>query len=65
MVIRCIRVGVPVKGYYYWDDADCYEILSGLSHRFGLTWVDHETGRRRWKKSRYYFQNICNTMMVD
>lgn len=65
MVVRCIRVGVPLKGYYYWDDADCYEILSGLSHRFGLTWVDHDTGRRRWKKSRYYFQNICKTMMVD
>ena len=65
MVVRCIRIGVPLKGYYYWDDADCYEILSGLSHRFGLTWVDHDTGRRRWKKSRYYFQNICKTRMVD
>ena len=65
MVVRCIRLGIPVLGYYYWDDADCYEILSGLSHRFGLTWVDHDTGRRRWKKSRYYFQQICTTKMVD
>lgn len=65
MIVRAIRVGIPVLGYYYWDDADCYEILTGNSHRFGLTWVDHETGRRRWKKSRYYFQKICQTMTVD
>ena len=65
MVVRCIRLGIPVKGYYYWDDADCYEMLTGLSHRFGLTWVDYETGRRRWKKSRYYFSEICKSKMVD
>ena len=65
MVVRCIRLGLPVLGYYYWDDADCYEILTGLDHRFGLTWVDHETGRRRWKKSRYYFSEICKTHTVD
>ena len=39
--------------------------LIGTAHRFGLTWVDHETGRRRWKKSRYYFQRVCQTKTVD
>ena len=65
MIVRAIRVGIPVLGYYYWDDADCYEILTGNSHRFGLTWVDYKTGRRRWKKSRYYFQKICQTKTID
>ncbi len=65
MVVRCIRMGIPVKGYFYWDDADCFEQQSGYMYRFGLTWVDHNTGRRRWKKSRYYFADICHNRMVD
>lgn len=65
MIARCIRSGINVKGYYYWNDADSYEELDGYRIRFGLTWVDHETGRRRWKKSRHYFSEICKTHMVD
>ncbi len=65
MVARLIRVGCNLKGYYYWNDADSYEELSGYDLRFGLTWVDHATGRRRWKKSRYYFSKICKTKMVN
>ena len=65
MIARCIRAGYPVKGYYYWNDADSYEIQDGYRLRFGLTWVDHKTGRRRWKKSRHYFSTICKTHLVD
>ena len=65
MIARCIRAGYPVKGYYYWNDADSYEIQDGYRLRFGLTWVDHKTGRRRWKKSRHYFSKICKTHLVD
>lgn len=65
MIARCIRAGIHVKGYYYWNDADSYEELDGYRIRFGLTWVDHETGKRRWKKSRYYFSEICKTHMIN
>lgn len=65
MVARLIKVGCNLKGYYYWNDADSYEELSGYDLRFGLTWVDHQTGRRRWKKSRYYFSEICKNRMVN
>ena len=65
MVSRSISLGVPVKGYYYWNDADSYEQQSGFSYRFGLTWVDHETGERRWKASRHYFSDICKKLIVD
>ena len=64
MVSRCIRAGYNVKGYYWWNDADSNESGSGYTVRFGLTWVDHETGRRRWKKSRYYFSEICKAKQV-
>lgn len=65
MCARLIKVGVNLKGYYYWCDADAYEELDGYRLRFGLTWVDHETGRRRWKNSRYFFSDICKTHMVN
>lgn len=65
MLVRAIRAGVNVKGYYHWNDADSYEELSGYEKIMGLTWVDRQTGRRTWKKSRYYYQKICQTRMVD
>lgn len=65
MAARLVRAGYSLKGYYYWNDADAYEELEGYRIRFGLTWVDQKTGRRRWKKSRYYFSEICKTHMVD
>jgi beta-glucosidase len=65
MCARLIDAGYNLKGYYYWNDADSYEELDGYNLRFGLTWVDHETGRRRWKKSRHYFSRICKTRMID
>ena len=65
MCARLIRCGFNLKGYYYWNDADSYEVFIGDQLRFGLTWVDHETGERVWKKSRHYFSEICKSKMVN
>lgn len=65
MAARLIRCGYNLRGYMYWNDADSYEELDGYNLRFGLTWVDHKTGERRWKKSRYYFSEICKTHLVN
>ena len=65
MCVRAIRAGYNLKGYYYWNDADSYEELNGYNLRFGLTWVDHETGKHVWKKSRYYFSSICKSHLID
>ena len=65
MCARLIKCGVNLKGYMYWNDADSYEELDGYRLRFGLTWVNHATGERRWKKSRYYFSEICKTHLVN
>ena len=40
-------------------------LKDGDELRFGLTWVDHKTGERCWKKSRYYFSEICKTKLVN
>jgi len=65
MIARAIKLGVGVKGYMYWNDADSYESQSGYLYKFGLTWVDRATRRRRWKDSRYYFSTVCKTHRVD
>ena len=65
MLYRLIKMGVKVKGYYYWNDADSYEAMSGYDLRFGLTWVDHKTGERRWKKSRHWFSQVCKSRILD
>ena len=65
MCCRCIKCGFNLKGYMYWNDADSYEMLDGYRLRFGLTWVDHTTGERQWKKSRHYFSEICKSRMVN
>ena len=65
MCVRLLKCGVNLKGYMYWNDADSYEIQDGHRLRFGLTWVDHETGERRWKKSRCYFSEVCKYKMVN
>ena len=65
MVVRCLRMGMPLKGYYYWNDADSFEQQSAYAYKFGLTWVDRKTGRRRWKKSRQYFSQVCKAKMVN
>ena len=65
MCARITKMGYRLKGYMYWNDADSYEELDGYRLRFGLTWVDHKTGERRWKKSRHYFSEICKTKLVN
>lgn len=65
MVCRLLKCGANLKGYMYWNDADSYEEGEGYRLRFGLTWVDHKTGERVWKKSRYYFSEICKSRLVN
>jgi len=66
MCARAIRCGYTnLKGYFYWNDADSYEQMNGYNLLFGLTYVNHETGERRWKNSRHYFSKICKTHRID
>lgn len=45
------------------NDDDSYENNSGYRYRFGLTYVD-EQGNRTWKKSRFFFSEICKSHKV-
>lgn len=52
-VLRAIKDGVPVKGYFIWSLLDNYEWSLGYDKRFGLVYVDFETLERTPKESWY------------
>lgn len=65
MVSRSIKAGANVKGYYYWSNFDSLESCSGYQWRFGLVYVDFETGKKEKKKSWYYYKKVINDNAVD
>ena len=65
MVVRSIRAGANIKGYYYWSNFDSLESRAGYRWRFGLNYVDFPTGKRYRKKSWYYYQKIIQDCAVD
>lgn len=56
-VFRARDAGVPVDGYFVWSLLDNLEWTQGFSQRFGLVWVDHETGERIPKDSFHWYAN--------
>ena len=65
MVVRSIRAGANIKGYYYWSNFDSLESRAGYKWRFGQTYVDFATGKRERKKSWYYYQKVMRDNAVD
>jgi beta-glucosidase len=62
VVLRLLREGIDLRGYFWWSLMDNYEWLEGLRPRFGLYRVDFRTLERtptaasawfaRWVKRR-------------
>ena len=50
-VERCIKDGIPVKGYFYWSLMDNFEWQKGFAMQFGLVAVDRKTMERTAKPS--------------
>ncbi|MDR0308119.1 MAG: beta-glucosidase [Chitinispirillales bacterium] len=59
-VDRAIQEGVPYKGYFYWSLLDNFEWNCGYKHRFGLVYVDFETGERIVKDSAVFYGDVIN-----
>ncbi|MFH1213633.1 MAG: GH1 family beta-glucosidase, partial [Candidatus Neomarinimicrobiota bacterium] len=58
---RAIADGVKVEGYFHWSIMDNFEWAEGYRKRFGLVYIDYETGRRIPKDSfDWYRKVICS-----
>lgn len=57
-VLSTIEEGVPVEGYITWSLMDNFEWADGFRQRFGLVWVDFETGERTPKQSAQWYRKV-------
>ncbi len=57
-VARAIRVGVNVRGFFYWSLIDNFEWHRGFDPRFGLVEVDYETQERHIRPSALVYTDI-------
>ena len=55
-VARIVDAGIPLRGYFAWSLMDNFEWSYGLKKRFGLIYVDFETGRRVPKASFAWYK---------
>jgi beta-glucosidase len=55
---RAMASGVPVEGYFHWSALDNFEWADGYKERFGLIYVDYQTGERIPKDSYHWYSQI-------
>ncbi len=55
---RAVEAGIPVEGYFHWSALDNFEWAEGYRERFGLIYVDYETGERVPKDSYHWYARI-------
>ena len=58
---RAADDGVDIKGYMHWSLMDNFEWACGYTERFGLIYVDFETGQRIKKDSFYWYSQVIKT----
>jgi len=56
-VARIVNDGIPLRGYFVWSLIDNFEWPYGLQKRFGLIYVDFETGKRVPKASPNWYKD--------
>ena len=57
-VERACNEGIPIDGYFQWSVMDNFEWAEGYKDRFGLIYVDYETGRRIPKDSYAWYRDL-------
>ena len=58
-VARAIEAGADVRGYHVRSLLDGFEWAEGYLPRFGLAWVDFETGDRTLKESGHWYGEVA------
>ncbi len=58
---RAIADGVDVRGYFQWSIMDNFEWGEGYALRFGLVYLDYQTGERIPKDSYHWYKSVIET----
>lgn len=58
---RACDEGIPLEGYFHWSILDNFEWAEGYKDRFGLIYVDYETGKRTPKDSYDWYRRTIET----
>lgn len=56
--LDALDAGSNLRGYFVWSLMDNFEWALGYGRRFGITWVDFDTGRRIPKDSFHWYQSV-------
>ena len=56
--LDAIDAGVNLQGYFLWSLLDNFEWALGYSRRFGIVWVDYDSGRRIPKHSYQWYRGV-------
>lgn len=58
---KALEEGVPLFAYTQWSLLDNFEWARGYFDRFGMIYVDYETGERTIKDSGYWYKRVIET----
>lgn len=62
---RAAAEGVPLAGYFVWSLLDNFEWAWGYGKRFGIVYVDFDTGERTIKHSAEYLRSVIQSNSVE
>lgn len=63
-VLKAIKAGIKVKGYFYWSLLDNFEWDYGFRPRFGLIEVNYKNQERKIRKSGLIYAKIANRKAI-
>ncbi|HEX3803935.1 MAG TPA: GH1 family beta-glucosidase [Solirubrobacteraceae bacterium] len=59
--LQAVDDGVNVAGYFHWSLMDNFEWAEGYRRRFGLHYIEFDTGRRIPKRSAHFYRRLTQT----
>ena len=60
-VLEAVDAGVDVAGYFCWSLMDNFEWAEGYRRRFGLHYVEFNSGRRIPKRSAHFYRQLTRS----